>query len=164
MKLIARLDRLLFGLLTAIAVVMLAVSVVINFVNIVGRYGFHAPIEWAEESMLYLMIGFVLLGGARIASQGSHIRMDVFLRLLPQSVRLCIQFCTEVLIMLTGFTLAWFSIPTVIQLYQFDQRSVAAEIPMFIPHALVPVGMITMAFLTLLRLVSGRWRDTSHSH
>lgn len=159
---LAWMNKGIVAVLTAVAVLMLVGSVGINFVNIIGRYLVHAPIEWAEEAMLHLMIGFVFLGSARVAASGSHIRMDVFVRLLPDSVRMALQFVTEGLFVVVCFTLAWFCLPTVLQLYDFDQRSVAAEIPMFLPHAMVPVGLSAIAFLTLLRLVSGRWRETQH--
>jgi C4-dicarboxylate transporter DctQ subunit len=146
--------------LTTIAVVMLVLSVAINFGNILGRYALHAPIEWAEEAMLYLMIGFVFFGGARVASQGAHIRMDVFVRLLPERIRLGVQLATDVLMVGVGLTLAAFAAPTVLQLHDFDQRSVAAELPMYLPHAVIPVGLVAMAFVTALRLLSGRWRDS----
>ncbi|MDB5641247.1 MAG: tripartite ATP-independent periplasmic transporter DctQ [Hyphomicrobiales bacterium] len=161
MKFLGGLDRYLLAALTTVAVVMLALSVVINFGNIVGRYLLHAPIEWAEEAMLYLMIAFVFLGGARIASDGTHIRMDVFVRLMPERARLIVQWLTDVLMVLAGLVLAAYAVPTVRQLHDFDQLSVAAEIPMYLPHAVIPLGLLAMAVVTVLRLVSGRWRDTS---
>jgi C4-dicarboxylate transporter DctQ subunit len=159
MKGSAILDRYLVVVLTTVAVVMLGLSVAINFGNILGRYVIHAPIEWAEEAMLYLMIGFVFLGSARVASQGTHIRMDVVVRLLPERGRLALQWLTDVLMVVAGFGLASYAAPTVLQLHDFDQRSVAAELPMYLPHAMIPLGLAAMAFLTLLRLLTGRWRD-----
>lgn len=153
-------NRIFLAILTVTAVLMLAGSVAINFANIIGRYVLYTPIEWAEEAMLYLMIGFVFLGGARVAAFGAHIRMDVFVRLLPERARVALQFLTEALLVVTGLVLAWFAAPTVHQLYDFDQRSVAADIPMFLPQAMVPVGLVSMSILTLLRLLSGRWRET----
>ena len=36
---------------------MLAASVAINFANIIGRYFLSVSLSWAEEAMLFLMIG-----------------------------------------------------------------------------------------------------------
>jgi C4-dicarboxylate transporter DctQ subunit len=162
MKLLDGLDRMLLVVLTTLAVVMLALSVFINFGNIVGRYVLHAPIEWAEEAMLYLMIGFVFMGGAHVASQGTHIRMDVFVRLMPERARLALQLATDVLMVVTGSALAAFAVPTVLQLRDFDQRSLAADLPMYVPHAMIPIGLAAMVILTILRLLSGRWRHMQH--
>jgi hypothetical protein len=45
-------------------------------------------------------------------------------------------------------------------LAEFDQRSQAAEVPLYIPQALIPIGLGLTAFLTAARLVlslRGRW-------
>ena len=62
---------------------MLIASVCINFVNIIGRYVFSVSLSWAEEAMLFLMIGCVFLGAGPVGWAGRHIRMDVVVSLLP---------------------------------------------------------------------------------
>ena len=46
----------LMAVLRVAAGAMLALSVAINFANIVGRYTLATSIPWAEETMLFLMI------------------------------------------------------------------------------------------------------------
>ena len=46
--------------------------------------------------------------------------------------------------------IAW---PVVVDLYEFDQRSQAADIPMAIPQAIIPLGLAITAFLVLVRFV-----------
>ena len=43
--------------------------------------------------------------------------------------------------------------PAIEMLAEFDQRSQAAEIPLYIPQALVPIGLGLNAFLVAARLV-----------
>ena len=74
------------GLVVAIrsaAALLLAGSVVINFANIIGRYFFSVSLQWAEEMMLFLMVGCVFLGIGLVGWSGRHIRMDVLVSLLP---------------------------------------------------------------------------------
>src|SRR3984885_3373611 len=66
---------------------MLVASVAINFANIVGRYFLSVSIPWAEEMMLFLMIGAVFLAAPRVAWLARHIRMDVVVSLLPPRAR-----------------------------------------------------------------------------
>lgn len=155
--------RTLIVVVTTLSVAMLAGSVAINFANIIGRYVVHAPLEYAEEVMLYLMIGFVFLGGARVAAGGMHIRMDIFLRMMPERIQSVLLFASELLLVVACLVLTAFSWPTIAQLYDFDQRSVAADIPMYIPQAMVPIGLSTMAVFVSLRLLSGRWRERRHA-
>jgi len=62
---------------------MLVLSVAINFANIIGRYFLSVSIPWAEEVMLFLMIGCVFLNCGPVGWSGRQIRMDAFVSLLP---------------------------------------------------------------------------------
>ena len=157
-KLLQGVRGLLFVIRT-LSVVLLASSVALNFGNIISRYFFHASIAWAEEVMLFLMVGCVFLSCATVAWSGRHIRMDVFVRLMPERIRVLLALISELLFVVTAITLAVFAWPTVRQLAAFDQRSLAADIPLAIPQGVIPLGLLLMAFLVICRLITGRWRD-----
>jgi TRAP-type C4-dicarboxylate transport system permease small subunit len=60
-----------------------------------------------------------------------------------------------------------FAWPVITQLAAFDERSQAANFPLVIPQAMVPVGYTLMALLVAVRLLTGRRpgagrADTSH--
>jgi TRAP-type C4-dicarboxylate transport system permease small subunit len=155
--------RALLALLRIVAGVLLVCSVMLNFVNIVGRYFFHSSISWAEETMLFLMVGCVFLGSGPVAWSGRHIRMDVFVRLMPAKIRESLDLLSELVFLATAIVLVIFAWPTIRQLIAFDQRSLAADIPLAIPQAMIPIGLSTMAFLVAVRLITGRWRGQSHT-
>src|SRR6202167_6463643 len=67
--------------------ICLLASVVINFINIIGRYFFSVSIPWAEEIMLFLMVGCVFTGCCAVAWEGRQIRMDVVISMLPPRLR-----------------------------------------------------------------------------
>ena len=77
----------LMAALRVAAGAMLVASVGINFANIIGRYFLSVSLSWAEEVMLFLMIGCVFLGAAPVGWMGRHIRMDVVVSLLPPRAR-----------------------------------------------------------------------------
>ena len=141
------------------ASILLACSVAINFANIVARYFFHSAISWAEEVMLFLMIGCVFLGGASVTWSGLHIRMDIVVRLLPEKIRLAVELLSELVFLAAAGLLLIFAWPIVERLVAFDQRSLAANMPLAIPHAVIPIGIACMAILTIARLVTGRWHE-----
>jgi TRAP-type C4-dicarboxylate transport system permease small subunit len=155
--------RALLALLRIVAGVLLVCSVMLNFVNIVGRYFFHSSISWAEETMLFLMVGCVFLGSGPVAWSGRHIRMDVFVRLMPAKIRESLDLLSELVFLATAIVLVIFAWPTIRQLIAFDQRSLAADIPLAIPQAMIPIGLSIMAFLVAVRLITGRWRGQSHT-
>jgi C4-dicarboxylate transporter DctQ subunit len=140
---------------------LLVCSVGLNFANIIGRYFFHASIPWGEEAMLFLMVGCVFIGSGAVAWSGRHIRMDIVIRLLPEAIHKALDLLSELVFLVTAIVLAIFAWPTIRQLIAFDQRSLAADIPLAIPQALIPIGLLIMAFLVMARLITGRWRDRS---
>jgi C4-dicarboxylate transporter DctQ subunit len=154
--------RLIHGLLLLIRIaagILLVCSVAINFANIIGRYFLHASIPWAEEAMLFLMVGCVFLGSGPVAWSGQHIRMDVIVRLMPARIRATLDLFAELVFLVTAVTLVIFAWPTIRQLAAFDQRSLAADIPLAIPQAMIPIGLALMALMIAGRLILGAWRQ-----
>src|SRR5258708_8363851 len=123
----------------AAAGICLLASVAINFVNIVGRYFFSVSIPWAEEIMLFLMVGCVFTGCCAVAWEGRQIRMDVVVTMLPAKVRDFLALLSELVMIATAAAVAAFAWPVISQLAAFDERSHAANLPLVIPHASIPI-------------------------
>jgi C4-dicarboxylate transporter, DctQ subunit len=147
--------RALVSALRVIAGVLLVASVALNFVNVVARYFFNASFHWAEESMLFLMVGCVFLGNGVVAWSGQQIRMDVIVNMMPAKVRDALNLAAELVFIVTALIIVYFGWPVIHDLFAFDQRSQSAEIPLYIPQSLIPIGFAIMAFLVVVRLLTG---------
>jgi TRAP-type C4-dicarboxylate transport system permease small subunit len=145
-------QRLVVGIQALTALLMLA-AVAINFANIVGRYVFFRPIASAEEVMLFLMVGTVFLGNAVVGWEAKQLRMDVLLHAMPAPVRRALDVAADLTMIAVCLAIIWLGFPAVRMLAEFDQRSEAADIPLVIPQALVPIGLALNAFLVGARLV-----------
>ena len=156
-----RLVRALVAVIGALSGVLLVASVALNFANVVGRYFFNASIPWAEEAMLFLMVGCVFLGNGVVAWSGRQIRMDVVVRMLPPKVREALDLFSELVFLITAVTIVIFAWPVIRDLAEFDQRSQAADFPLAIPQAMVPIGLSIMAFLVAVRLLVPQRRRKS---
>jgi TRAP-type C4-dicarboxylate transport system permease small subunit len=143
----------LLGTIRIVAALLLSASVAINFANIVGRYFFAVSLQWAEEVMLFLMISCVFLGTGLVGWGGKHIRMDVIVSLFPAPIRHAFELFADIATIATGVALAFFAWPVIAMLAQFDQRSQAANIPLVIPQAMLPIGLSLMALLIAMRLI-----------
>src|SRR6202035_481478 len=137
--------------------ICLLASVAINFVNIIGRYFFSVSIPWAEEIMLFLMVGCVFTGCCAVAWEGRQIRMDVVVGMLPANVRQFLALLSELAMIATAAAVAVFAWPVISQLAAFDERSQAANFPLVIPQAMIPIGYTLMALLVAFRLLM-RWQ------
>ena len=143
----------LMSVLRIAAALMLVASVAINFGNIIGRYIFSVSLSWAEESMLFLMIGAVFLAVPPVGWLGRHIRMDVVVSLLPPRARVIFEVFSDLVTIATCVMVAWFAWPVVTMLAELDQRSAMANIPLVVPQAVVPFGLLLMALLIAVRLL-----------
>ena len=103
----------LMATLRVAAGAMLVASVGINFVNIIGRYFFSVSLQWAEEMMLFLMVGCVFLGTGLVGWAGRQIRMDVIVSLFPGRVRRVLEFLSEIVTIATSLALAVFAWPVI---------------------------------------------------
>jgi C4-dicarboxylate transporter, DctQ subunit len=146
--------RYLIAATEGVTAVLMLAAVALNTANIAGRYLFLHPIASAEEIMLFLVVGTVFLGNAVVGFRGRQLRMDVVINALPPSLRrACDAFAdlTTIAVCVTLIVLGW---PAVEMLSEFDQRSEAADIPLVIPQAMVPIGLGLNALLVAVRLIA----------
>jgi C4-dicarboxylate transporter DctQ subunit len=143
----------LMAVLRIAAGAMLIASVAINFANIIGRYFLSVSLSWAEEAMLFLMIGSVFMAAPPVGWLGRHIRMDVVVSLLPPRLRTVFEVFSDLVTIATCVALTVFAWPVMTMLAELDQRSESANIPLVIPQAAVPLGLALMALLIAVRLI-----------
>jgi TRAP-type C4-dicarboxylate transport system permease small subunit len=146
----------LLTLTRSMSAICLISSVVINFINIIGRYVFSVSIPWAEEIMLFLMVGCVFTGCCAVAWQGRHIRMDMMISMLPKKLHDFFNLLSELVLIGAAIAVTVFSYPVITQLAAFDERSEAANFPLVIPQSMVPIGYTLMALLIAIRLLTPR--------
>ncbi len=148
--------RWLLLLTSTMSAICLISSVAINFANIIGRYFFSVSIPWAEEIMLFLMVGCVFTGCCAVAWEGRQIRMDVVIGMMPPKLRDFFYLLAELVLIAVAIAVTVFAWPVIQQLAAFDERSEAANFPLVIPQAMVPIGYSLMGLLVAVRLLTRR--------
>ncbi len=148
-----------------LAAVLLVIAVLINLINVVGRYLFHMPLEWAEEIMIFLITGLVFLGIPVVAWRMQHISMDALVGLLPPRLARCLKIVLALLAIIICVYVAIVGLPVVQLMSQFGQVSESAHIPLAFIHALIPFGFALSALFILVRLAAAittwEWKDGS---
>lgn len=139
----------------SLSAIFLISAVTINFANIVGRYVFSVSFTWAIEIILYLMVGAVFTGCCAVAWENRHIRMDVLLRTLPPRISGLLSLLSDLVLIAAAVAVTIFAYPIIIELAAFNERSAAANFPLFIPQAMVPIGYSLMGILVAVRLLTG---------
>ncbi len=142
---IMRVVRLVLG-------IVLILSVLLNFANVIGRKFLAAPIIGAEEVMSFLMITLVFLGAGVVAYDGTHINMEILIDRFPPRLRSAFKAFAHIAAIGIAAALVVLGVPIVRHLMQFDERSQAANVPLFIPQAMIPIGLTLLALGALARL------------
>jgi TRAP-type transport system small permease protein len=159
------LDRLMRWIERGLAYAFIA-AVALNFVNVVGRYGFGSTILSADELQIYIMVFMTFLGAAVVAWRNQHLRMDVIVNALPLPIRRLVQIAELAVIVILASFVLWNSTYYAKQMFTFGRVSDMARVPMWIPHGVVAVGFGLMAFIGCVRLVqllAGRQPDGGKS-
>lgn len=145
------LDRLMWAIERVLAYAFI-VAVGLNFINVIGRYGFGITMLGADELQIYVMVFMTYFGAAVVAWRNQHLRMDVLVNALPKRITAVVRAVELVaFIALAGFVL-WHSCGYAWQMYVFGRVSDMAGVPMWIPHGAVAAGFGLIAVVACWRL------------
>ena len=139
---------------------ILLIAIAINFANIVGRYVFLAPLDWAEEVLSFLVIWAVGLGASAVTYDRRHLVMDLFSAGFAPRLRTLLDSVTLIfMVVFCGFACvqAW---KIVAIMAQNGQVSVTAGIPMTVPYASFVVGFGLMVAAAIAEAVMRHTRTT----
>lgn len=136
-----------------IGTVMLA-GVGITFANVVSRYLLGRPFFWTEEVLVFINIWGVFVAMAAITYNGEHLSMDLVSSRFRGALRTANNlFMTAVL--LGCCALAVFESSKVAATFaRTGEVSVAAGVPLAIPHAALVAGFALMALGVVVRIRS----------
>lgn len=155
----AALDRLDRGFcrLNGFAVgAMLAIMLVLVFVNVIGRYFFLVSFGWIEEVSRYLMIWIVFLGAGLALREGMHVAVTI-LSDLSGPVRPAFKWGAWVLTFVFFLALAKFGYDYA--MFASRQRSAMLQLPMWAVYLSVPIGSVLVLIHMLLDLRHGERSD-----
>jgi TRAP-type C4-dicarboxylate transport system permease small subunit len=129
-------------------------AVVLNFVNVIGRYVFGMPVFWAEEALTFTVIWIVFLVAGTITYRGAHLNMDLVYSRMPagwqRAVRVTIALTLVVCTIYTAVQ-SW----KVVELHYLTHGVTAGtNIPLVIPHSALLFGFSFMALAAIVRLPS----------
>ncbi len=134
----------------------LIVAVLLNFGNVIGRYGFGRTLYWADEVQVFLVVWITYLGAAIASWRDVHLRIDVLSTRLTPRLRRLLGWLEGILVVATSGFLAWHSAVYVSRLFRVGQRSDAAGMPLWLPHTAILVGLLLIGGLAAYRLYRSR--------
>jgi TRAP-type transport system small permease protein len=117
-----------------------------TFGNVVARYFFNSPIEWAEEFSRYAFIWIVFLGAVVCTKHGRHIVIDGLALALPRRVQAGLAALVDVLIFGLMAVLAYYG--WILTTFTTQPTS-TLHVPMSVVYVVVPASAALIALRSL---------------
>lgn len=133
----------------------LILTIVLNFTNVIGRYVFNKSILGAEEVQVFALIWMAFLGTAVVTWRNMHLRMDALSNRFPRKVRSALRVAELILCLLVVGYAAMQSWDYVGRMMMLGYESDVAHVPMWIPHAAVLTGLVTIVLMLLAATITG---------
>ena len=144
MPVLSHADALLSWLETVFIGAALAFASGLLFVNVVLRYVFLAPISWAEELSLYLLVWIVFVGGSVAVRTRGHIAVDLLPRILSPKNRRRLTLVIGVTVLMFLAVFFYFSAEHTLRVAAGGQVTPIMLAPMWLTYLAMPVGSALM--------------------
>ena len=149
------LDRLSgwLSLATVVIASAMAVGMIASLsLEVFFRFVLRHSLFWSEEVALLLFTWIVLLLGSVGVREGFHVRVSLFIDLLPPTGRLVLERLILAGLVLFGLAMAYAGWDMVLR--NWDQVAPATRYPLPIMYAAVPAMGALITFHALVRLIS----------
>jgi len=124
--------------------------------EIVSRYFFNSPTEWASPLVSYCLCAMIFLALPEITRRVEHIAMNTFTDSLPGRHARLLRACVRLLAALACLLAAWFSANETLQQFTQDIRTIPPfAVPKWIISIWIPYGMLSAGTHFLRQHVAG---------
>lgn len=141
------------GILGQAAMAFMVVSL---FYDVMMRYLFAAPTQWALEVNTFLLLFLCTIPTADVLSSGVHLRVTFLTERMPRRIVERLPILRSVAGILFCAAMAWKGSVMAWQAWQHNDRmSTSLGTPMFIPYLFIPLGFILLALQYVIAIRSG---------
>ena len=154
-------DIIVSTLNQTLAVLGLSLGVLLAFINVILRYAFDMSLTWAAELTNYLFIWAALFGAAYGFKQGAHISVSLIIEKFPPAVTKGFLMFANLVSIIYLALISYFGYQLVLMLVDFGEMSIDLEIPLWIPHLVLPIAFALAAYRSAEKLVEIYKTDSS---
>jgi tripartite ATP-independent transporter DctM subunit len=131
-----------------VAALLMAAVVLLLLGGVISRYVIDLPLVWVEEAASICFIWLAMLGSAIALDRNEHLRLTLFLRLLPERLQGPVE--ATALMALAAFLVAMLPVTFEYAYEEWFITSAALHIPNTFRVAGIPVGFTMMLGLLLV--------------
>lgn len=130
----------------AIVIALTAAIALIMMTQVVLRYFFSAPIFWAEEISVQLLVFTTLFGLSLLVRSGELVSIDFLPRALSARVRHALLAALGIVLLAILVFVAWLGWGWIGRADVRIELSATTQLPRWYSYAFLPVAMATMAW------------------
>ncbi|WP_338462488.1 TRAP transporter small permease [Brevibacillus sp. FSL L8-0520] len=136
-----------------LAIVLMFAMAVIVALAVVFRYVLNAPLSWAGEVSIFLLIWSSFIGGSLGLKYKSQAAVTIVLEYATAKVKKMAGIAGHILMLVFLAVMLYYSYTWVLSPGVAFQKSTAILLPMWIPFSAVPVGLTFAAIHLLSNLI-----------
>jgi C4-dicarboxylate transporter DctQ subunit len=121
-----------------------------TFANVIARYFFNYPLEWAEEFSRYSFIWVVFLGAAYCTKANRHITIDGLMLAVPDPLRTYFAIMADLIILGMAGVLVYYG--WVLTVFTTQPTS-TLHVPMSVVYVVVPISAAAIGCRCLATIV-----------
>ena len=139
-----------------IAGILILITTVMTFYEVISRSFFHKPTAWATELSVYAVIGSCFLGSAFAVRTYSHITVDLLINNVNDRLKTLLAYISNALGLLFSVIFTLYGFLHVMKTYSLGVTSSSLlRIPMYLPELVLPVGGVLLCIAFILQIIDG---------
>lgn len=139
-----------------VAGILILLTTVMTFYEVVSRSFFDAPTTWATELSIYAIIGSCFLGSAYAVRTYSHITVDILINNVNDKMKTIFAYLTNTLGLVLSVIFTIYSYMHVVKTFNLQVTSASLlRIPMYIPESLLVIGGVLLCIAFVLQIIDG---------
>lgn len=145
--------RVIDKIVDAIMAANMLFAVVIAATAVFYRYVLDSSLSWSFELLLVLLTYMTFIGCYAAMRRGTHLRVDVIVRMLPRIPQTIVFVFAQLLILLVAVVMVRWGFE---QFMRFgDRNTTMLEIPRGYLYIIIPISGLAMALETIRQLIRG---------
>lgn len=117
-----------------------------TFANVLARYLFNSPIQWAEELARYAFIWVVFMGAVVCTKRKRHITIDILLSALPSRVSAWVRVVADLCTLAVALAIVYYGAKLTAAATQI---TATLRVPHYVVYIVVPVSAALIAVYTV---------------
>jgi TRAP-type C4-dicarboxylate transport system permease small subunit len=135
-------------------ILLVAVMVVVTFMEVVGRNVLGQSLSWSDELARYAFIWLTFIGASAVYKRNELVGFDLLMGKFPERVRFILTILLQIIIIGFILVIIYFGYKQTFSRTVMIQHSAGLNLPMYIPYLSIPIGMFMMLIHAIAFLIA----------